>query len=85
MSRPLTLKKLGPVYAKRQRQYCDNSAITLAILFSLKTMEVLENGLQPQSGMTSLFSMRTVSLVSSQSCCSVDADVCCKHAFMKCN
>ena len=29
---------LGLVFTKRQRQRCDNSAMTLAILFSLKTM-----------------------------------------------
>ena len=34
---------LGPIYTKRQRQRCDNSAMTLAILFSLKTVESLEN------------------------------------------
>ena len=52
---------LGPMYTKRQRQLCDNAAMTLAILFSLKTMESLENGLQTQSGATPLFSMRTES------------------------
>ena len=36
--------KLGPVYTKPQRQHCDNSAMTLAILFSLKTMELLKIG-----------------------------------------
>ena len=36
-----------------------NAVMTLAILFSLKTMESLENGLQPHSGATPLFSMRT--------------------------
>ena len=34
--------------------------MTLAILVSLKTMESLENGLQPNSGVTPLFSMRPV-------------------------
>ena len=29
---------LGSVYTKRQRQSCDNSAMTVAILFSLKTI-----------------------------------------------
>ena len=38
----------GSVYPKRHRQHCDNSAMTLVILFSLKTMEYLENGLQLQ-------------------------------------
>ena len=71
----------GPVYTKRQHQRCDNSAMTLAILFSLKSMESLENRLQPHSGVTPLFSMRTESQESSQSCCSVDADAWCKRAL----
>ena len=36
-----------------------NTAMTPAILFSLKTMESLENGLKTQSGVTPLLSMRT--------------------------
>ena len=48
--------------------------MTLAILFSLKTIELIENGLQLQSGVTPLVSIRTVLLASSQSCHSVDAD-----------
>ena len=43
----------------RQSQCCDNSVMTLAILFSLKSMETLENGLQPHSG-ASLQSHRVV-------------------------
>ena len=45
---------LGPVYTKRQRlrQRYDSSAMALVILFSLKRMELLENGLQPDSGET---------------------------------
>ena len=31
---------LGLVHTKRQRQRCDNSAMTLGILFSMKTMEL---------------------------------------------
>ena len=42
--KPFQVKALGPVYTKRQRQYCDNSAMTLVILFTLKTMESLQNG-----------------------------------------
>ena len=59
---------LGPVYTKQHSQHCDNCVMMLVILFSLKTMETLENGLQPHSGGTPLFSMRTVSLPSSHSC-----------------
>ena len=62
----------GPVYTKRQRQCCDNSAMTLAILFSLKSVESLENRLQPHSGATPLFSMRMEWQASLQSCRSVD-------------
>ena len=43
---------LGPVYTKRQRQCCDNSVMTLVILFSLKSVESLENRLQTQSGVS---------------------------------
>ena len=50
---------LGPVYTKRQRQCCDNSVMTVTILFSLKSIESLENGLQIHSGATLLFSIRT--------------------------
>ena len=52
------MQLLGPVYTKRLHQCCVNSALTLVILFLLKTMESLENGLQPHSGVTALFSMR---------------------------
>ena len=72
---------LGSVYVKRQRQHCDDSAMTLMILFSMKTMKSLENGLQPQSGATPLFSMRTVSLASWQSCRSIDIAAWCKQTF----
>ena len=34
----------GPVYTECQYQCCDNSAMTLVILFSLKTMELLQIG-----------------------------------------
>ena len=68
--RHLLFWPLGPIYTKRQRQHCDHSAIMLAILFSLKSMETLENGLQTHSG------------ASSQSCRSVDADAWCKQALM---
>ena len=61
-------------------QHCDNSAMMLAILFSLKSVQLLENRLQPHSGATALFSMRTESQASSQSFCSVDADTWCKWA-----
>ena len=53
----------------------------LAILFSVKTMELLENGLQPYSGVTPLFSMRIESKLSLQSCWRLDADAWCKRTL----
>ena len=47
--------------------------MTLAILFSLKTMELLKNGIATHFQVTTLFSMRTESLVSLPSCKSIDA------------
>ena len=52
-----------------------------AILFSLKTMELLENRLKSHSNATPLFSMTVVSLASSQDCRSVDSDAWCKQAI----
>ena len=75
------MNSLGPIYTKRQRQCCDNSAMTLPIPFSLKSVESLENRLQPHSGATPLISMRMESQASSQSYRSVDADAWCKWAL----
>ena len=52
-----------------------------AHLHQASPMESLENGLQLHSGTISLFSMRTESLASSQSCPGVDADAQCKQAL----
>ena len=52
-------------------QHCNDTSYSV----SLKSIESLENRLQPHSGTTLLFSMRTKSHASSQSCCSVDANV----------
>ena len=49
-----------PVYTECQSQRCNNSLMMLALLLSLKTMELLRNVLQPHSGVTPLFSMKTV-------------------------
>ena len=76
---------LGPVYTKCQHQRCDNSVMTLVILFSLKSVESLENRLQPHSGVTPFFSMRTESQASSLSCHSIDADAWCKWALRPCD
>ena len=54
---------LGPVYTKRQPQLRINTAMTLATQLPLKTIELLQNGLQPYSGVT-LF----VSIVSIENC-----------------
>ena len=70
---------LGPVYTTRQHQRCDNSAVTLAILFSLKTMESLLTGVATHFKATPLFSMRTISLVSLRSGRSLDIDAWCKR------
>ena len=53
--------------------------MTLAILFSLKTMGSLQNGVATHFQLTPLFT--TDSLASLQSCCSVDADAWCKWAL----
>ena len=62
-----------------QHQCCNNSAMALAILFSLKTMESLQNGVATHYGATALFSIRLVSLASSQDCHRVDIK--CKRAL----
>ena len=72
---------LGLVYAKRQGQRCDNSVMTLVILFSLKTMESLQVRVATHFRAILLFSMRTVSLASTQSCRSFDADSWCTRAL----
>ena len=48
-------------------------------------MVSLENGLQPHSGVTRLFSMRSVLLASLQSCGSGEADAWCKRALRVCS
>ena len=75
------MQLLGPVYTKRLRQRCDNSAMMPAMLFSLKTVDSLQNGLQPHSGVTPSFSMKTLLLATSQSCGSVDSDAGCKQTL----
>ena len=59
-------------------QHCEKM---LVILISLKAGESLENGLQPHSGVTPMFSMRTELQASSHSCHNVDADAWCKWAL----
>ena len=53
----------------------------LVILFSLKTVESLQNGVATHFQVTPLFSMRTELLALSQNCSSVDANVWCKRAL----
>ena len=50
------------------------------MLFSLKTMESLQNEVATHFQVPPLFSMRTESLVSSQSCHSFDSDAWCIHS-----
>ena len=57
---------LGPIYTKRQCQRCNKSGMTLAILFSLKTIELLKNGVATYFQATPLISMRTELQASSQ-------------------
>ena len=63
---------LGPVYTKCQRQRRNNSAMTLEMMLTLKTMELLQNGVATHFRKTALFSKRTLSLASSQCCRSID-------------
>ena len=49
--------------------------------FNSVLMRLLEAGLQPQSGEIPLLSNRTISLVSPQSCGSVDAGAWCKRTL----
>ena len=58
-----------------------NAAVMLAILFSLKTMESLQNGFAAHFQATPLFSMRTKLQASLQSSRSVDADTWCKRTL----
>ena len=76
------MKKLKVKFTPSISQRLDNSAMILAILFLLTTMESLENGLQSNSGATP--SMTAVSLASLQSCHSVDSDAQCKRALKAC-
>ena len=65
---------LGFVYSGHQRQDCDNTAMLVAILVSLKTMLYLQNRFRPHSEATPLFSMRTGLLASSQHLCFHEQD-----------
>ena len=56
------LFSLGPVYTKHQRQCCDNSAMTLVILLSLKSMEMqTDSGASLQSCTTTLHLLGAIS------------------------
>ena len=66
-----TGRPLGPVYTKRQSQRCDNTEMTLSILFSLKTMESFQIWVAIFQA-TLVFSMRTVSIASLQHCHIID-------------
>ena len=57
--------------------------MTLAILFSLKTMESLQNGVATYFQLIPLISMRTESQALSLSCRSVDADAWCKWSLKR--
>ena len=70
-----------PVDTNRQRQRFDNAVMTLAILFSLKTVELLQIGFATHFQAIPLFSVGTESQVSLQHCHSVDADAWYKRAL----
>ena len=53
--------------------------MTLAILFSLQTMQSLKNGVATHFQATAFFSVRTESLASSQICRSTDDEAWCKR------
>ena len=69
------IANLGPVYTERQRQRCDNTAMTLVTLLWLKIMKLIQIGLQPP--------IWSDSIVINQSSISrsVDADTQCKWAL----
>ena len=48
------------VYTERQHQRCNNCAMMLAILLSLKTIELLQNSVATICEATALVSMRIV-------------------------
>ena len=75
------VRAYGPVYNKRQCQCCNDSVMMLVIVFLLKSMESLQNGVATHFQVTPLFSMRTESLATLQNCRSVDGDVWCKQAL----
>ena len=54
----LTVSLDRPVYTKCQCQHCDNPAMMLAIPFSLKTIESLQDWVAIHFQVTSLISMR---------------------------
>ena len=58
-----------------------HTAMTLAILFSLKTMESLQNGVASHFGVTALFSIKPVLLALSHYWPSIDAEAQCEWAL----
>ena len=59
------------------RQCCDDASHK----FLIEINGVTQSGIQPQAGVTPLFSIRTASLASSQNCRSVDSDSWCKRTI----
>ena len=59
------------------RQLCNDASDTVLI----ENNEMSQEWVATQSGVTLLFSMRTVLLVSSHICLSIDADTWCKRAL----
>ena len=77
----LTLNVNGSL--EHQHQHCDNSAMMLAILFSFKTMELLQIGVTTNFQAIPLFPVRTLLLASLQSHQSLDANALCKRTLKK--
>ena len=71
---------LWPVYTKHQRQFYNNSAMTIVILFPWKMIESLQSGIATHFQADPFFSIITVFLESLHSCRSVDSDTRCKHS-----
>ena len=68
----------------RVRVNCDNSVIMLVILFSLKTMELLENGLQPQHWSDSIVTARKRSFGQGNIFTSVCQEFCLRGGLLHC-
>ena len=58
LPKEIRFEALWPIYTKHQHQCSANARMTLAILFSLKSMETLGNGIATRFRATPFVSMR---------------------------